>query len=177
MALKTQVHFFPFLLSCEYISISGWLSTSNNFTLYPNKKLKHNKRYFWRLSQQYCPHGWHVRNCIWKYYSLLHFPLKCGTYLKTGCLFLKKILFTFFRESGREEEREGEKHQCVVVFCMPSTGNLAWNSGMCPDWESNQLPFGSKAGTQSIEPHHPGWKLADFCLDFLSPTEAAWSLT
>ena len=39
---------------------------------------------------------------------------------------------------------------------MPPTGDLACNQGMCPDWESNLRPFGSQAGTQSTEPHHPG---------------------
>ena len=28
--------------------------------------------------------------------------------------------------------------------------------GMCPNWESNRQPFGSRAGTQSTEPHHLG---------------------
>ena len=37
-----------------------------------------------------------------------------------------------------EGEREGEKHQCVVASHMPRTGDLACNSGMCPDWELNQ---------------------------------------
>ena len=46
--------------------------------------------------------------------------------------------YLFILERGREGEREGEKHQCVVAFCEPPTGNLACNSGMCPDWESNQ---------------------------------------
>ena len=48
-----------------------------------------------------------------------------------------KILF-IFRERGREEERAGEKHQCVVASHVPPTGDLAHNPGMCPDWESNQ---------------------------------------
>ena len=61
-----------------------------------------------------------------------------------------------FRERGREGEREGEKHQCVVASCTPPTGDLACNPGTFPDWESNQLPFGSQAGTQSTEPHQPG---------------------
>ena len=39
---------------------------------------------------------------------------------------------------------------------MPPPGNLAHNPGMCPDWESNQRPFGSQAGAQSTEPHQPG---------------------
>ena len=71
--------------------------------------------------------------------------------------FFSKILFTFiFRERGKEEEREGEIHQCVVASCTPRTGDLACNPGMCPDWESNQQPFGSQASTQSTEPHQPG---------------------
>ena len=39
---------------------------------------------------------------------------------------------------GKEEEREGGKHQCVVAFCMPPTGDLASNPDMCPDRESKQ---------------------------------------
>ena len=45
--------------------------------------------------------------------------------------FFKKILF-YFLETGREREGEGEKHQCVVAFHMPPTGDLAHNPGMCP---------------------------------------------
>ena len=37
-----------------------------------------------------------------------------------------------FRERGKEGEREGEKHQCVVAFCMPPTGDVASNPGVCP---------------------------------------------
>ena len=58
-----------------------------------------------------------------------------------------------FRERGREGEREGEKHKCVVASHTPPTGDLACNPGMCPDWEWNWQPFGSQAGTQAIEPH------------------------
>ena len=38
----------------------------------------------------------------------------------------------------------GEKYQCVVASVTPPTGDLAHNPGMCPDWESNQQPFGSQ---------------------------------
>ena len=38
---------------------------------------------------------------------------------------------------GREGEREGEIHQCVVASPAPPTGDLASNPGMCPDWELN----------------------------------------
>ena len=40
-------------------------------------------------------------------------------------------------------ERQGETHQCVTASCAPPIGYLARNPGMCPDWESNQPPFGS----------------------------------
>ena len=49
---------------------------------------------------------------------------------------LKKILFVF-RERGREGEREGGNHQCVVASCMLPTGDPGRNPGMCPDWELN----------------------------------------
>ena len=42
-----------------------------------------------------------------------------------------------FRQRGREGEREGEKHQCVVPCHAPPTGDLASNPSMCGDWESN----------------------------------------
>ena len=67
-----------------------------------------------------------------------------------------------FRERGREGEREGEKHQCVVASHVPPSGDLASNSGMCPDWESNQRPFGLQAGIQSTEPHQPGLFISIF---------------
>ena len=56
-------------------------------------------------------------------------------------LFFKRFCL-FFREWGKEGEREGEKHQCVVASHTPPTGDLACSAGMCPDWESNQWPFG-----------------------------------
>ena len=75
-------------------------------------------------------------------------------FLDTHYIFFK-ILFVYFRQSGREVEREGEKHH-VVASCMPPTGDLSHNPGMCSDWESNQRPYGLQAGTQSTEPHQPG---------------------
>ena len=74
------------------------------------------------------------------------------TFIKQGdyCFFLRLYLFIF-----RERGREGDKHQCVVASLVPPTRDMAHNPGMCPDWESNQRPFGSQAGTQSTEPHQP----------------------
>ena len=51
-----------------------------------------------------------------------------------------KILFIYlfiFTERGREGEKKGEKHQCLVASHTPLTGDLALNPGMSPDWESN----------------------------------------
>ena len=43
-----------------------------------------------------------------------------------------------------------------VASCTSSTGDLAHNPGMCPDWELNWQPFGLQAGSQYNEPHLPG---------------------
>ena len=58
-----------------------------------------------------------------------------------GLCLLENVFKRFYlficRERGREGEREGEKHQCLVASCMPPTGDLAHNPGICPDWELN----------------------------------------
>ena len=61
-----------------------------------------------------------------------------------GNTFFKRLyLFIYlFLERGREGEKEGENHQCVVASQPPPTGDLAHNPGLCPDWESNWRPFG-----------------------------------
>ena len=68
--------------------------------------------------------------------------------------------------------KEREKHQCVVASLVSPAGDLARNPGMCPDWELNWQPFGSKAGTQSTEPHEPGPFLSVFffLIEFLGVT-------
>ena len=38
----------------------------------------------------------------------------------------------------------------------PHTGDLSYNPGKCPDWESNQHLFGSQASIQSTELHQLG---------------------
>ena len=40
----------------------------------------------------------------------------------------------------------------MVASCVPPTGDLAHNLGMCLHWESNWQPFCSQAGAQSTEP-------------------------
>ena len=48
-----------------------------------------------------------------------------------------------------------EIYQLAAPHSCP-TRDLACIPGMCPDWESNQWPFGWQAGTQATEPHQPG---------------------
>ena len=91
----------------------------------------------WELNQW--PFG------LWPVVSPLRHTSKGPFYL---FIFLRFYLF-IFRERGREGEREGEKHQCRAASHLAPTGDLAWNPGICPDWELNQQPFGF-AGQHSI---------------------------
>ena len=63
-------------------------------------------------------------------------------------------LFIFGRGEGREKERE--RNISVWLPLMHPPLGSGHNLGMCPDWESNQPPFGSQAGTQCTEPQQPG---------------------
>ena len=76
--------------------------------------------------------------------------------LKINKILKKRFYWFIFRERGREGERKGEKHQCVVASCMFPTEDLACNPSMCPDWQLNQWPLASQASTQSTEPQQPG---------------------
>ena len=78
--------------------------------------------------------------------------------------FFFKKRFYLFIERGREGEKEGENHRCVVASHIPSTGDLACNPGLCPEWESNQRPFDLQAPAQSTELHQPGLELLIFRL-------------
>ena len=67
-------------------------------------------------------------------------------------LFLRFYLFTF-------RERKGGREGNINVWLplkRPLLGNLTSNPDMCSNWELNQRPFGSQAGTQSTGPHQPG---------------------
>ena len=57
-----------------------------------------------------------------------------------------------------------EIHQ-LVASCMPPTGDLASNPGMCLDSEFNQRPFSLQASAQSTEPHQAG-KILNFSVLF-----------
>ena len=64
--------------------------------------------------------------------------------------------FIYFKREEKGKKKRGREHQSMVASHTPPTGDLACNPGTCPDWESNQRPFGLQAGTQSTEPHQPG---------------------
>ena len=81
--------------------------------------------------------------------------LLCNYLFVLLSLFLRFLKF-IFRKRGREAEREGGKHHCVVASRTTFTGDLACNPGMCPDWESNLWPFSLQASTQSTESNQPG---------------------
>ena len=78
-------------------------------------------------------------------------------YSKHGDIIILKLVFIFhFMYLFLERGGGREKHQGVVASCVPPTGNLAHNPGTCPDWESNQRPFGLQTHPQSTELHQPG---------------------
>ena len=96
-------------------------------------------------------------------HTLNHFNLfKCIDFI-SFCMyhyhcpyFFKDFIYLFLdRGEGREIKRERNINVWLPLM-HPPTGDLACNPGMCPGWELNQRPFGSKAGTQSAEPHQPG---------------------
>ena len=65
-------------------------------------------------------------------------------------------MFLFLeRAEGKEKERERNINVWLPLSCS-LLGTWARNPGKCPDWESNQRPFGSQAGTQPTEPRQPG---------------------
>ena len=61
-------------------------------------------------------------------------------WINWGFFFFKDFIYLFL-ERGREGEREGEKHHCVVASHAPPTGDLACNPGMCPagNWTGDPL--------------------------------------
>ena len=77
--------------------------------------------------------------------------------VQTRMTFFFKTYLFLERGEGREKGREiSVSERYLLPLIRPTTRDLACNSGMCPDWESNQQPFSSQAGTQSIKPHQPG---------------------
>ena len=90
---------------------------------------------------------------MWILHWIMH-PIEF--FLIFSPFFLKILKIYLFLERGEGREKEGEKHRYVVASRTPPTGDLVCNPGMCPDWESNQQPFGLQVISQSTEPHQPG---------------------
>ena len=68
----------------------------------------------------------------------------CSTYWCKHWFFFLKILFIYF-----QRKRRREISMCGCLSDTPA-GDLAHNPGMCPDWESNHWPFGSKAALNPL---------------------------
>ena len=63
------------------------------------------------------------------------------------------LRFYLFLERGEKREKERERNMKVwLPLTCPQMGTCPTH----PDWESNQGPFSSQAGTPSTEPHQPG---------------------
>ena len=106
---------------------------SPSTTLFSLSGCKINHSVYFNSKHTFIPH----LNCpIHLFYLFFHLGLLANFIIFFN--FLKRFYLFFFKEKGREGERQGEKHQCVVASHMPPTGDLAHNLGMCPDWESNQ---------------------------------------
>ena len=66
----------------------------------------------------------------------------------TVVFFFFKIFIYLLLERGDGREKDRERNiKCVVASPVLPTGDLACNPSTCPDWESNQRPFGSQAGS------------------------------
>ena len=89
-------------------------------------------------------HGMYVVSAKWMMWARIVFTFFVCLLLGFFFYFFKTFYLFIFRERGREGEREGKKHQCVVASHMAPTGDLPCNPGMYPDWKSNWQPFGSK---------------------------------
>ena len=85
-------------------------------------------------------------------------------------LFLKDFMYLFLeRGVGREKERERnivvqEIHRSVASH-TPPTEDLAQSPGMCPNWESNQRPFGCKPVVNPLSHTTKGSPLFFFNMD------------
>ena len=73
----------------------------------------------------------------WGQQERKHFLLLALLVLLVLLVLVLVLLLLLLLQRGREGEREGKKHQCVVASSAAPTGDLAHNPGMCPDWESN----------------------------------------
>ena len=76
--------------------------------------------------------------------------------------FLRISFFLSFQREGKEKERERSLIVWLPLTC-PLMGTWPATQACALDWDSNQWPFGSQAGTQSTDPHQPGLQMLIFC--------------
>ena len=81
----------------------------------------------------------------------LKYSLGCTSLYYKQALAVVVLEFIYlFLDRGEGRERN---INVWLVSCTPSPlGTWSTNPDMCPDWESNQRPFGVQAGTQATEP-------------------------
>ena len=93
-----------------------------------------------------------------------------AVHLREGCFSLVLSCWVFFfldfiylflergkrREKVRERNIDVQEKHPLVASCMHPDEGQTQNSGMCPDWESNQQPFSLRDDTQPTEPHQSG---------------------
>ena len=70
--------------------------------------------------------------------------------------FFRDLLIYLFLDRGKGGRKKKRETSMCGCLSHTHTRDLAYNPGMCPDWELNWWPFGSQASTQSTEPHQPG---------------------
>ena len=84
------------------------------------------------------------------FFYIKNFLMKRSLYF-----FQRFYLFIYKEREGRKKERERNVNVWLPLTCSP-LGTWPTTQGMCPDWESNQWPFGLQTGTQSSDSHQPG---------------------
>ena len=76
-----------------------------------------------------------------------------------------------------EKEKEGEKHQCVVASCVPLTGDLALNPGMCPDWELRDNPLVLRPARSPLSHTSQGEpRCSDWCFSYYDLADSRISI-
>ena len=82
--------------------------------------------------------------------------------------FKKRFHLFIFREKGRQGEREGEKHQCVVASRMPTAGNLASSPGMYPDRNHTRDPLVHRLALNPLSHTNKDHFLIHFCTNMVA---------
>ena len=98
--------------------------------------------------------NWNHTTCIILefFFYLVVANIYCHEKIFTYTFFLDFIYLFLERGERRKKEGEWNINMWLPLMC-PLLGDQARNPGMCSDWELNQWPSGSQAGTQYTEPH------------------------